>query len=41
MIRNDSRFMGHPGPEWEESMHKLMEGRFYFLRRYRFSWLTK
>lgn len=26
VIRNDSRFMGHPGPEWEKSMHELMAG---------------
>lgn len=26
MVSNDTRFTGHPGPEWEENMHKLMEG---------------
>ncbi|KAL2185711.1 hypothetical protein L209DRAFT_756950 [Thermothelomyces heterothallicus CBS 203.75] len=26
VIRNDSRFMAHPGPEWEKSMHELMAG---------------
>ncbi|KAJ9200322.1 hypothetical protein DTO164E3_3029 [Paecilomyces variotii] len=26
MIPNDTRFTGPPGPEWEQSMHELMEG---------------
>ncbi|KAI0186504.1 hypothetical protein EV127DRAFT_394938 [Xylaria flabelliformis] len=26
IIPNDTRFVGHPGPEWEQSMHQLMEG---------------
>ncbi|KAI0910066.1 hypothetical protein F4824DRAFT_458529 [Ustulina deusta] len=26
LIPNDTRFTGHPGPEWERSMHELMEG---------------
>jgi len=26
IIANDTRFTGHPGPEWEQSMHGLMEG---------------
>ncbi|KAI0198219.1 hypothetical protein F4808DRAFT_436904 [Astrocystis sublimbata] len=26
MIGNDTRFTGHPGPEWEKSMHDVMTG---------------
>ncbi|KAI0543946.1 hypothetical protein F4679DRAFT_566704 [Xylaria curta] len=26
MYENDTRFTGHPGPEWERSMHQLMDG---------------
>ncbi|KAK4195844.1 hypothetical protein QBC40DRAFT_314969 [Triangularia verruculosa] len=26
VIRNDSRFLGRPTPEWQESMHELMAG---------------
>jgi hypothetical protein len=27
MIPNDTRFTGQPGPEWEQSMDELMEGK--------------
>jgi hypothetical protein len=27
MIPNDTRFTGHPGPGWEQSMRELMEGK--------------
>ncbi|KAI2605279.1 uncharacterized protein GGS25DRAFT_504504 [Hypoxylon fragiforme] len=26
MITNDTRFTGYPGPEWENSMHRLLTG---------------
>ncbi|KAI0189058.1 hypothetical protein F4808DRAFT_466020 [Astrocystis sublimbata] len=29
IIPNDTRFTGHPGPEWEHSMHELMTGKLF------------